>query len=220
LVDIESTLGESGVLEALELERRENHPAKRQRVTETPELPNPPSVQVKEAASARARLSQHLVSAVPWRKRIRQDATPWRESHKQRLDSKIQEIGYWNQVLYSLLPHDLRESILRQGISSYVLADTEEVALVSRLDEGAISQQARFYEAHKRLAENNSLGPTAPEVLRQRLIPMDAFDAPGVVNQGAFSLVRYRHEQGGKFSGFIYHPPRRITPPPPPPPPQ
>ena len=206
LVDIERTLADSGVLEVLESEGRE-HAAKRQRTSETPGSHRSTESQLKEAAAERGRLRQHLLSAIPWRNRVKHDAAPWQESYKERLDSKIQEMSYWNQVLYSILPNDLRDSILRQGISSYVLADVEEVAPVSRLGEGVMSQQAKLFEANKKLEENDSLSSHDPEVLRQRLINADMLDMSGVTDDDSFSLVQYRHGQrGGSFSSSLSMP--------------
>jgi hypothetical protein len=169
-----------------------------QTANEAPSTPRPAESWLKEAASASSRMSRHLVSAIPWRKRVKHNATPWRESNKERLTSKIHEISYWNQVLYSLLPSDLKESILRQGISSFVLADLEEAAPISQLGEGVISQQAKLCEANKKLAENTCLTSFTEEVLRQRLINLDVFDMSSVAEQDTFSLVRYKYSQGGK----------------------
>jgi len=197
LVEIERVLRDSGALEVLENHERENS-AKRQRTSGTPGMLRSAERQVREVASARSQLSQRLMLAIPWRKRVKHDAAPWRESHRECLESKIQEISYWNQVLYSVLPSDLKDSILWQGISSYVLADPEEVAPVSRLGEGVMSQQAKLFEAYRKLAENETLSPIIPEVLRQRLINLEAFDMSSASDQDAFSLVSYKNGQGSK----------------------
>lgn len=197
LVEVERVLRDSGALEVLESHERENS-AKRQRTNGTLCTLRSAESQVRDAASVRSQLSQRLMLAVPWRKRVKHDAAPWRESHKECLDSKIQEINYWNQVLYSVLPSDLKDSILWQGISSYVLADPEEVAPVSRLDEGVMSQQAKLFEAHRKLARNETLTPVVPEVLRQRLINLEVFDMSAASDQDYFSLVSYRNGHGGK----------------------
>jgi hypothetical protein len=196
LIDIERAFRELGVLEVLESQSS----VEWQPTNEAQGTPRSAESRLKEAASARSRMSRHLVSAIPWRKRVKHDAAPWRESNKERLNSKIQEISYWNEVLYSVLPSDLKDSILRQGISSYVLADPEEAAPISQLGEGVMSQQAKLFEANKKLAENDSLTSFTPEVLRQRLINLNVFDVSGVADQDTFSLVRYKHGQGGKPS--------------------
>lgn len=198
LIDIQGILADSGVLEVLASKDRE-HPAKRQRISEAPGSHRSPGSQLKEAAAGGGRFRQHLLSAIPWRKRVKHDATPWRESHKERLDSKIQEINHWNHVLYSILPNNLRESILRQGISSYVLADVEEVEPVSRLKQGVMSQQAKLFEANKKLEEHDYRSLYALEVLRQKLINVDMLDMSGVTDGDAFSLVQYREGQRGRL---------------------
>lgn len=190
LLDIESLFRESGVLEVMESQSilsgspRDGMLVKRKRIED----------QVSEAILTKNKMRRQLMEAIPWRKRVKHDAAPWRQSDKQRLESKLQEMVYLNDVLYKMLPPELKDSILRQGISGYVLADPGEATALSQLGDTALSQQARFFEAHRKLMTNNSMVSPALEA-RQRLIDISQFDPVRNYDDEPFSIVRSSNGQ-------------------------
>jgi len=185
LVDIEQLLRDSGILEVMKSHSTSSEmpsigaQAKRRRIED----------QVSKATSPRNKMSRQLMSAVPWRKRVKYDATPWRESNKQRLEKKLEEMVYLNDILYNILPHEFKDSILRQGISGYVLADPGEATSLSQLGYAALSEQARFLETHRQLMAN-SITSRTPNEVRENLIDIKQFELVTGDGGESFSIMR------------------------------
>jgi hypothetical protein len=191
LQEIEGVLRDSGALSALESRAGTTGP-------EGSVRSGPRSIgdQLGEARLGVEGLSRHLLSAVSWRKRVKHDATPWRQSNKELLDDKLQQLGRWNDVLFSILPRELRESILTQGMSGLLLAQPEEAGSIAGLDRGAISQQAKLLQVHRKLAGNESKNSSMSDYSRTRLLHIDRSDIQG--DGESFSIVCSSGEQPGK----------------------
>ncbi|RYP39206.1 hypothetical protein DL767_002314 [Monosporascus sp. MG133] len=164
-----------------------------------PAQPKPIRDHVTDASSARNRMAQQLMSAIPWRKRVKHDATPWKQSRKERLEKKLEEMVYWNEILYNILPFELKNSILRQGISGYMLADPGEATFLSELDNSALSQQAKLFEAYRKLAITDSNASTSVDEVRSRLIDFSTL-GPVIFEDGQpFSIVRSSNDQNAPY---------------------
>ncbi|KAH8586369.1 hypothetical protein B0O99DRAFT_678815 [Bisporella sp. PMI_857] len=189
LQEIESLFRESGVLQVME---SQNSQSLRNGM---PAQPKPIRDQIADMASARNRMSHQLMSAIPWRKRVKHDATPWRSSNKERLETKLGEMVYWNGILYSILPLELKNSILRQGISGYMLADTGETKFLSELDNSALSQQAKLFEAYRKLTITDSKVSTTVDEVRARLIDLNTLGPVRLEDDQPFTVVRSSNDQ-------------------------
>ena len=197
LQEIEGDLRDSGALGALESRGGTTGPEGR--VWSGPRLIGD---QLDGARLAAEGLSRQLLSAVSWRKRVKHDATPWRQSNKELLDDKLQEIGRWNDLLFSILPRELRESILTQGMSGLLLAQPEEAGSIAGLGRGAISQQAKLLQVNRKLAENESKNSSTSDDSRTRLLHINRSDIQG--DGESFSIVCSSGGQPGKIMATPY----------------
>ena len=159
--------------------------------------------QLSNVTSTKSKMSRQLMSTIPWRNRVKYDATPWRVSDKQRLEGKLQDMVYWNDKLYDMLPHELRDSILRQGLSSFMLSDPKEAKSLSRLGYAALSEQAGFMEVYRQLMADNSITSPTPDEMRQRLIDIERFELVGGNYGESFSIMRSPTGQGKVKLAFI-----------------
>jgi len=191
LKEVEGILRRSGALDALDSRTTTNDNGARSRP------PNLLENHLNNAKSAAEGLSRHLQSAVPWRKRVKHDATPWRRSDRELLDENLRELGRWNDILYSILPHELRDSILQQAMSGLLLANPEEATYLADIGQGAISQQARLLQVHRRLAENVFPSSSVSNEARERLVSIDMTGIPADDGE-PYSVVRASNGQQGK----------------------
>ncbi|RSL68689.1 hypothetical protein CEP54_002738 [Fusarium duplospermum] len=89
-----------------------------------------------ETSQSRTRLKKFaddLLKHTPWITRIKHNASPWKDNDKSTLDSSLESIIYWNNALYSILPQNLRDSILDLGIAGYALDTSDNIGDISRL---------------------------------------------------------------------------------------
>lgn len=131
---------------------------------------------------------------------MKHDATPWKPSNKERLEKKLEEMVYWNNILYNILPLELKNSILRQGISGYMLADPGEAKFLSELDNSALSQQAKLLEAYQKLKIIGSNVSNMVDEVRSRLIDLSTLDPVRLEDDQPFSIVRSSNDPSGKCS--------------------
>ncbi len=136
LQEMEKILRKEGVLSTIQL-----------RASATQSSPDPQTQPLKDLVDdrllSRYRMSRSLKS-ISWTTRVKHDATPWRPSNKQELEKQLQNMTYWTRVLYDILPAEIKDSVLWQGISGYVLIDPESVRAIARLNQGVMSQQAQL----------------------------------------------------------------------------
>lgn len=136
------------------------------------------------------------MSTISWQKRLKYNATPWRQSNKERLTELLSSLVYWNDNLYNILPVGIRDSALRHGILGHLLVDPDESNSWASLQGGMIGQQARFNLVYSRLS---SASFTDVEV-QGRLIPNDRFNLTGMLLSNKFSFLEYNVGGGGKLS--------------------
>jgi hypothetical protein len=95
---------------------------------------NPGNLELKSTKyrETQKQFAEDLQRKTPWRKRLKHDATPWRDkSDEVKLDSISKDMSYWNDSLYGLLPTKIRDSILEQGLAGTLLANPAEAEAVS-----------------------------------------------------------------------------------------
>ena len=65
-----------------------------------------------------------------WITRVREDASPWKHSNKERIGAIICDLDYFNTKLYSMLPDRLRNTILELGVARSLvntLGDAQDI---------------------------------------------------------------------------------------------
>jgi len=142
----------------------------------------------------------------PWLKRLKHDASPWKESDKALLESKLASIIYWNQSLYSILPQNIRDSVLRQGISGYILDDEDEAENLSKLGKGpqgrdtALSESANLLAVRRQFKDSMKPGDKLEEKLKKLELKSKCFtDLPTTINKTSqYSIVEYTPDGTGE----------------------
>ena len=83
----------------------------------------------KARAIRQKRQAKDLQESTSWFRCLKFDATPWKDaSDKVRIEKIHSDFRYWNDNLYGVLPGNIRESVLQQGIAGFIL-DLEENAI-------------------------------------------------------------------------------------------
>ncbi len=123
-----------------------------------------------------------LLKRVPWLKRVKYGASPWKESDRDALNEKLQLLTWWNRSLLELLPTSIRDSILFQGPLGYLLAEDEDAAGLSKLKiSGSLSNREAGYSARLRETRKRFAGPTPDDAhlkaeLAKTVLSIDDFD--------------------------------------------
>lgn len=71
-------------------------------------------------------LVARLQKSTPFRKRILHGAKPWAGADQIEISNILDEIIYWNRSLYEILPSNIRESVMAQGMAGYLLEPEDE----------------------------------------------------------------------------------------------
>lgn len=152
---------------------------------------------------------QDLQRKTPWFKRLKHDATPWRDSDKTKLDGILTDMEYWNDSLYCMFPTKIRDSVLEQGLAGYLLINPDNAKAVSSNaaeKTPALSETARLLVLRQqtskatRSGENKSLEKVIPE--RECSEHFDIL--PEVFNgQAPFNILDFRDEC--EFLPFTRH---------------
>lgn len=87
-------------------------------------------------------LAKGLLKRTAWFERLKYDATPWKESDKTHMKEILDSFKYWNESLYAILPHNIRDSVLEQGITGYILDDIDD-AEAEAVSKAGIGTNAR-----------------------------------------------------------------------------
>jgi hypothetical protein len=102
--------------------------------------------EVKRFRDRQQKLSKDLLQSISWWKRLKHDAAPWREADKQLMARIHADLSYWNNSLYGILPHNVRESVLQQGIAGYILDTDDNAFALSQTSEDSANQTASAIE--------------------------------------------------------------------------
>ncbi|KAI3572891.1 hypothetical protein IWW34DRAFT_218017 [Fusarium oxysporum f. sp. albedinis] len=138
LEDVEALLRENRVLAAME-----------ERPTQ---VTQPAAVSITYLRSRQAEFAQELSKKTPWHRRLLHNIDLWKnESDRTLLRSKLDDIIYWNDTLYSILPQNLRDSILETGIAGYVLEIPGDVQGHSTSRRGSRLRQSAILRENRRL---------------------------------------------------------------------
>lgn len=78
-----------------------------------------------QAAMHHKALVASLQRKTPWHKRVLAGSAPWKTADKDKLEEKLAKFTAWNVNLYNLLPSEVRDSVLRQGLGAYLLESGE-----------------------------------------------------------------------------------------------
>lgn len=121
---IEQILKKNGSLSTL------NELAKKPPLSTSPGALSTPVERTQESRRTRAR---ELLKNTSFTRRVIHSAKPWGDADKDELEKEAQKLRNWNNQLYSILPQRLRDVILEQGISGYLLHDTRAATAISSL---------------------------------------------------------------------------------------
>ena len=108
------------------------------------------------AKTRHAALAKKLRKSTPFFTRVIHGAKPWDGADEEKIEKILQDINYWNQSLYDILPFNIRESVLAHGMAGYLLDSEEDVLNLSEVDKGkaqtAVAVEcARLVELRKRV---------------------------------------------------------------------
>ncbi|KAK3899697.1 hypothetical protein C8A05DRAFT_36673 [Staphylotrichum tortipilum] len=91
------------------------------------------STPVERIRESRRRRARRLLKNTSFTRRVIHSAKPWGDADKNELEKEAQKLRSGNDQLYSILPQRLRDVILEQGISGYLLHDAPAATAVSSL---------------------------------------------------------------------------------------
>ncbi|KAF4960304.1 hypothetical protein FSARC_10501 [Fusarium sarcochroum] len=167
-----------------------------------------------ETSKARQRLkafANDLLKRTSWTTRIKHSTSPWKDdSDKAALDNSLDSIIYWNNTLYSILPQNLRDSILQLGIAGYALnLDTpdniNDISNLSTNRNGTLSQSAKLMALRQRFREEAPVNRDLDAILNkmeQKVTSFKGLDQVEVYGGCQYSIVDYSSEDG-KFRVLI-----------------
>lgn len=162
-------------------------------------------------------LAKGLLKRTAWFERLKYDATPWKESDKTQMKGILDDFKYWNESLYAILPHNIRDSVLEQGITGYILDDIHDAEAVSKagigtnawnsvLNESAELLVLRQKSKRKQIAGSSDV---AQKIVDEMNRPANLFeDLPKVYDvERPFSMVGYTPK--GSSKGILHARPER-----------
>jgi hypothetical protein len=152
-------------------------------------------------------LATDLLKKTPWIKRYKHDVTPWKTSDKTLLEGKLASLIYWNQSLYDILPQHIRDSVLRQGISGYILDDDDEAEKLSKLGKGPqgrdapLSESANLLSVQRRFRDGVKPDARLEEKLKRLKLKAEWFTGlPVTIDKDSqYSVVKHTPGGSGEF---------------------
>ncbi|KAG4253206.1 hypothetical protein FPRO03_07166 [Fusarium proliferatum] len=160
------------------------------------------------AAKSRQRLKRfanELLKHTPWTTRIKHCTTPWKEdSDKTALDDSLESMIYWNNTLYSILPQNIRDSILELGIAGYALDSPENIKDIVNLSNDrneTLSQSAKLISIRQRFKDGVVLSANMDAILQQMELKEAAFE--GLVAADIFKGCQYTISQFTSENGQV-----------------
>ncbi|RSL88524.1 hypothetical protein CEP51_001680 [Fusarium floridanum] len=157
-----------------------------------------------ETSKSRTRLKKFaddLLKHTPWITRIKHNASPWKDNDKSTLDSLLESMIYWNNALYSILPQNLRDSILELGIAGYALDTSDNIGDISRLSSNrntVLSQSAKFIRLRQRFKDGAATDADLDVILHKmerKMNHFDGIDAAKVLSGCQYSIAHYSPDE-------------------------
>lgn len=183
LEDVEALLRDNGVLSSLE---------------QRPVPPTQTAVSVAYLRSRQEKFADELKKKTPWHKRLLHNMDLWKnESDKALLKSKLDDIIYWNESLYSILPQNLRDSILEIGIAGYVLGIPGDIRSSSGSKRPSRLQQSAILRENRRLISGRQPDPDLQRNLdktRKELRSLPSLDVASVAHTTRYTVTEYMPE--------------------------
>ncbi|KAF5977929.1 hypothetical protein FCOIX_6261 [Fusarium coicis] len=163
---------------------------------------------VEATAKSRQRLKRFasdLLKHTPWTTRIKHSTSPLKEdSDKTALDDSLDSIIYWNNTLYSILPQNIRDTILELGIAGYALDSPDNIKDIVNLSSdrnGTLSQSAKLMTIRQRFKDSAGLSADVDAILQTMELKEAAFE--GLVAADVFKGCQYTISQYTCQSGDI-----------------
>ncbi|KAF5246000.1 hypothetical protein FANTH_7090 [Fusarium anthophilum] len=151
------------------------------------------------------RFASELLKHTPWTTRIKHSTSPWKEdSDKAVLDDSLESMIYWNNTLYSILPQNIRDSILELGIAGYALDPSENIKDIVNLSNdrnGTLSQSAKLMSIRQRFKDGMGLSADIDAILQQMELKEAAFE--GLVAADVFKGCQYTISQYTSQDGQV-----------------
>lgn len=160
-----------------------------------------------ETSKSRTRLKKFaddLLKHTPWITRIKHNASPWKDNDKSTLDSSLESMIYWNNALYSILPQNLRDSILELGIAGYALDTSENIRDISRLSSNrntVLSQSAKLIRLRQQFKDGATTDAYLDAILtkmERKMIHFKGIDATKVLAGCQYSIAHYSPDNEGQ----------------------
>ncbi|KAJ4262924.1 hypothetical protein NW762_006537 [Fusarium torreyae] len=162
------------------------------------------SVNLEETSKARQRLkafANDLLKHTPWTTRIKHNTSPWnQDSDKATLDSSLESIIYWNNTLYSILPQNLRDSILELGIAGYALDTSDNIRDISNLSTDrneTLSQSAKLMALRQQFQDGALVSKDLDAIvnkMERKVTSFQGLDAAKVFGGHQYSVAQYSSE--------------------------
>ncbi|ENH66843.1 hypothetical protein FOC1_g10007502 [Fusarium oxysporum f. sp. cubense race 1] len=151
------------------------------------------------------RFANELLKHTPWTTRIKHSTSPWKEdTDKTALDDSLDSMIYWNNTLYSILPQNIRDSILELGIAGYALDSPENIKDIVNLSNnrnGTLSQSAKLMTIRRRFKDGSDLSVDLDAILQKMELKEAAFE--GLVAADVFKGCQYTISQYASQDGQI-----------------
>ena len=134
------------------------------------------STEVDQYRALQKRFAKDLLRSTSWFRRLKHDAAPWKSAtDRTRISDMHDDFRYWNDNLYGILPHNIRESVLQQGIAGFILDEEENALSLSSLTRRGAMQNLAILEYTQLLEirrETRYAGQTVPRVLQDVFVDM------------------------------------------------
>ncbi|EXM17336.1 HeLo domain superfamily [Fusarium oxysporum f. sp. vasinfectum] len=151
------------------------------------------------------RFANEFLKHTPWTTRIKHSTSPWKEdTDKTALDDSLESMIYWNNTLYSILPQNIRDSILELGIAGYALDSPENIKDIVNLSNnrnGTLSQSAKLMTIRRRFKDGSDLSVDLDAILQKMELKEAAFE--GLVAADVFKGRQYTISQYASQDGQI-----------------
>ncbi|KAF4341454.1 hypothetical protein FBEOM_4615 [Fusarium beomiforme] len=161
--------------------------------------------QTTKARQRLKRFANELLKHTSWTTRIKHSTSPWKDdSDKTALDDSLESIIYWNNTLYSILPQNIRDSILELGIAGYALDSSDNIKDVVNLSDdrnGTLSQSARLMTIRQRFKDGPDSSKDMAAIIHQMELKENAFE--GLVAANVFKGCQYTIAQHTSAGGEI-----------------
>ena len=180
------------------------------------------AAEVEQYSALQKNFGNDLLKSTSWFRRLKHDAAPWKSAtDKVRIQEIHGDFKYWNDNLYGILPHNIRESVLQQGIAGFIFEKEDNTLNLSKSTPRGpdtnvtVLEYARLLDIrHKTRFADQSTAKMMDEILTEMRI--NSSDLRGIPShydsRKPFSTLSCKEQYGCKRSISLVTPKLMIGP--------